>query len=155
MLRFVANHENVIILGPLGVGKTHIAIGLGMEAIRAGYSAYYANSATMIEKLKRSSVRGTLDGTLRKLSLFSGLRAGCCDTLLAGHRQFILDFFDDNDTHVQDDTPHSELPAWSEPSLETGEERFDPPLLVVLLEEPLWTLGCLSCMCLQAGLPNP
>ena len=69
-LRFVANHENVIVLGPPGVGKTHIAIGLGMEAIRAGYSAYYANSATMIEKLKRSGMRGTLDRTLRKLSSY-------------------------------------------------------------------------------------
>lgn len=67
-LRFVANHENVIVLGPPGVGKTHIAIGLGMEAIRAGYSAYHANSAIMIEKLKRSGMRGTLDRTLRKLS---------------------------------------------------------------------------------------
>lgn len=38
--RFVASHENVIILGPLGVGKTHIAIGLDTEAVRMRYSAY-------------------------------------------------------------------------------------------------------------------
>ena len=77
-LRFVANHENVIVLGPPGVGKTHIAIGLGLEAIRAGYSAYYANSTTMIEKLKRASARGTLDRTLRK---FSGYRVLIVDEI--------------------------------------------------------------------------
>ncbi|MEI6797475.1 MAG: ATP-binding protein, partial [Methanomassiliicoccales archaeon] len=45
-LRFLANGENVILLGPPGVGKTHIAIGLGIEAIRAGYGAYYVNSSS-------------------------------------------------------------------------------------------------------------
>ena len=34
-LRFVPTTENVIFLGPPGVGKTHLAIALGMEAIRA------------------------------------------------------------------------------------------------------------------------
>jgi len=47
-MRFMANGDNVILLGPPGVGKTHIAIGLGIEAIKAGYSAYYLNSASML-----------------------------------------------------------------------------------------------------------
>jgi len=33
-LRFVDNAENVVFLGPPGVGKTHLAIGLGVAAIR-------------------------------------------------------------------------------------------------------------------------
>lgn len=66
-LRFLHNQENVIFLGPPGVGKTHLAIGLGMEVIRAGYMVYYQNSATLIEKLRRASHRGTLDRTLKTM----------------------------------------------------------------------------------------
>jgi DNA replication protein DnaC len=66
-LRFLANGENVILLGPPGVGKTHIAIGLGIEAVRAGYSSYYVNSASMINKLRSASQRGTLERALKNL----------------------------------------------------------------------------------------
>jgi len=66
-LRFVHNAENLILLGPPGVGKTHIAIGVGLEAINAGFSVYYINSATMISKLKKAAQRGTLDRQLKTL----------------------------------------------------------------------------------------
>ncbi len=66
-LRFLANGENVILLGPPGVGKTHIAIGLGIDAIRAGYSAYYLNSSSMIGKLRAAAQRGTLERALKNL----------------------------------------------------------------------------------------
>jgi DNA replication protein DnaC len=66
-LRFLANGENVILLGPPGVGKTHIAIGLGIDAIRAGHSAYYLNSSSMISKLKAAAQRGTLERALKNL----------------------------------------------------------------------------------------
>ncbi len=66
-LRFLANGENVILLGPPGVGKTHIAIGLGIEAIRAGYGAYYVNSSSMISKLRSASQRGSLERALKNL----------------------------------------------------------------------------------------
>jgi len=39
-LAFAARAENVIFLGPPGVGKTHLAIGLGMQAIRFGMTGY-------------------------------------------------------------------------------------------------------------------
>lgn len=66
-LRFLANGENVILLGPPGVGKTHLAIGLGIDAIRAGYGAYYLNSAGMIAKLRSAAQRGTLERALKNL----------------------------------------------------------------------------------------
>jgi DNA replication protein DnaC len=66
-LRFLANHENVILLGPPGVGKTHLAIGLGLEAIQAGHSVYYVSSVSMIEKLRNASHRGTLERALKNL----------------------------------------------------------------------------------------
>jgi len=39
----VARDENVIFLGPPGVGKTHLAVGLAMKAITAGMTVYYAS----------------------------------------------------------------------------------------------------------------
>ena len=36
-LRFLERHENAVFLGPPGVGKTHLAVSLGMEAIRREY----------------------------------------------------------------------------------------------------------------------
>jgi len=51
-LRFVRNAENVVFLGPPGVGKTHLAIGLGIEAIKAGFKVYFANASSLVEKLE-------------------------------------------------------------------------------------------------------
>lgn len=69
-LSFVHNAENLILLGPPGVGKTHIAIGLGMEAIKAGFSVYFINSATMIEKLKQAARQDKLEKKLKALSKY-------------------------------------------------------------------------------------
>ena len=38
---FVANHENILMIGPPGVGKTHLAVGFAMEAIHKGFSVLY------------------------------------------------------------------------------------------------------------------
>jgi DNA replication protein DnaC len=34
---FIDNRDNVVFIGPPGVGKTHLAIGIGLKAIDAGY----------------------------------------------------------------------------------------------------------------------
>jgi DNA replication protein DnaC len=54
-LRFVYNAENVIFLGPPGVGKTHLAIALGMEAIRARFSVYYISAHNLMEQLTKAN----------------------------------------------------------------------------------------------------
>jgi DNA replication protein DnaC len=47
-MRFVGNAENVVFLGPPGVGKTHLATALGMVAAQNRYSMYYINCHTLI-----------------------------------------------------------------------------------------------------------
>jgi DNA replication protein DnaC len=66
-LRFIHNAENLIILGPPGVGKSHLSIGLGVEAIVAGFSVYFINSGNLITKLKKANERGILDRKLKTL----------------------------------------------------------------------------------------
>lgn len=50
-LRFLERHENVCLLGPPGVGKTHLAVALGMEAIRQGFSVYFITVVDLLERL--------------------------------------------------------------------------------------------------------
>ena len=51
---FIEKHENVIFLGPPGVGKTHLAISLAIKACSHGFKVYFTTMDTLIKKLKES-----------------------------------------------------------------------------------------------------
>jgi DNA replication protein DnaC len=51
---FVEKHENVLLLGPAGVGKSHVAQALGERACRAGYSVLYVPMHRMLASLRAS-----------------------------------------------------------------------------------------------------
>ena len=48
---FITRHENVLFIGPPGVGKTHFAVSFGIEAIQNGYSVYYRSVFDMAQDL--------------------------------------------------------------------------------------------------------
>lgn len=57
-LSFISKHENVIFLGPPGVGKTHLAISLAIKACSHGFKVYFTTMHTLIAKLKESQSKG-------------------------------------------------------------------------------------------------
>lgn len=66
-LRFLHNAENVVFLGPPGVGKTHLAIALGVAAIGEGHAVRFANATRLMEALKAASRKDELEGKLANL----------------------------------------------------------------------------------------
>jgi DNA replication protein DnaC len=63
---FVPKADNVIPLGPPGIGKTHIAIGLGVKAARAGYSVLFDTASNWIARLSAAHHAG-LETELKKI----------------------------------------------------------------------------------------
>jgi DNA replication protein DnaC len=64
-LRFVHEPSNVILLGPPGVGKTHLAVALAETAIQAGQAAYFMTAHDLVADLGRAYREGRLDRRLR------------------------------------------------------------------------------------------
>jgi DNA replication protein DnaC len=67
-MRFVEHAHNVVILGPPGVGKTHLAIALGVKAVEAGYSVLFLTLESLMMRLARARNENRLDRTLQQLT---------------------------------------------------------------------------------------
>jgi hypothetical protein len=61
-LRFVEERSNMLFIGQPGVGKTMLAIALGLEAIDAGHRVYYTTAAELVGEDLQGGGRGTLGG---------------------------------------------------------------------------------------------
>jgi DNA replication protein DnaC len=57
-LVFLSRKENIIFLGPPGVGKTHLAVSLALKACQSGMSIYFTTMCDLIEKLKSDKAKG-------------------------------------------------------------------------------------------------
>lgn len=58
--RFIATAENVLIFGPPGVGKTHLAIGLGRAVVEAGHSVLFTSATALLAALAKAESEGQL-----------------------------------------------------------------------------------------------
>ena len=67
-LGFLARNENVIFLGPPGVGKTHLAISLAIAAAQSGRRVYYGALADLITSLEEAKTAGQLGRRLKILT---------------------------------------------------------------------------------------
>jgi DNA replication protein DnaC len=66
-LDFIDRHEVVHLLGPPGTGKSHLAVALGVEAVRAGRSVYFTTLADIIASLAKAEREGSLRERIRYL----------------------------------------------------------------------------------------
>jgi DNA replication protein DnaC len=67
-LGFIERNEVVHLLGPPGTGKSHLAIALGVEAVKAGKSVYFATLADIVASLAKAEREGMLRERLRFLA---------------------------------------------------------------------------------------
>jgi DNA replication protein DnaC len=66
--RFINLKQNVILMGNPGVGKTHLANAIGLEALKNGYSVMFIHANSLIDQLNRSKADGNYYNLLKKLS---------------------------------------------------------------------------------------
>ena len=66
-LRFLHQGENVLLLGPCGVGKTHLATGLALKAIEQGHRAYFLTLHDLVTRSRAQRDKNRLDSLLRVL----------------------------------------------------------------------------------------
>lgn len=64
-LRFMDSAENVLLVGSPGVGKTHLAVAIGIEAVKAGREVRFTDCARLVDDLKDASSRGILKNRLK------------------------------------------------------------------------------------------
>lgn len=67
-LDFVERHHVVHLLGPPGTGKSHLAVALGVEAVKAGHSVHFSTLADLIASLTRAEREQALRERVRYLS---------------------------------------------------------------------------------------
>ena len=64
-LAFVAEATNLLLLGPPGVGKTHLAVALALRSIENGYGAYFVRAYDLMEDLRKARAEHRLDRRMR------------------------------------------------------------------------------------------
>jgi DNA replication protein DnaC len=66
-LSFAERAHNVVILGPPGVGKTHLAVALGVKAVEAGFSVLFLTLESLMTRLTKAQHENRLERSLKQL----------------------------------------------------------------------------------------
>lgn len=66
-LGFIDEHRIALFLGPSGLGKTHLALALGVLAAKEGYRVYCASTKRLIEQIHLAKLRNQLDLLFKKM----------------------------------------------------------------------------------------
>lgn len=66
-LSFIERTHNVVLLGPPGVGKTHLSVALGIKAAEAGYSVLFLTLETLMTRLMKAQAENRLERALKQL----------------------------------------------------------------------------------------
>ena len=69
-MRFIHNNENVVFLGPPGVGKTHLSVALGMQAAYSEISVYYITAVKLVQILRKDFLSSRLSYRLATYARF-------------------------------------------------------------------------------------
>jgi len=70
---FIDNRENIVFIGPPGVGKTHLSIGLGLKAIDAGHKVSFNTALGLMETLELAALKGDLKKKISQIAKFDVL----------------------------------------------------------------------------------
>lgn len=65
---FIDERSNLVFIGPPGVGKTHLAIGIGQKAIEAGYKVLFSTALALVEVLEIAELKGELKKKISSLA---------------------------------------------------------------------------------------
>lgn len=69
-LRFIENHENILFIGTPGVGKTHLATSIGIEAAKSRVLTYFINCNDLVMQLKRAHVENRLEQRIKFINRY-------------------------------------------------------------------------------------
>ena len=70
-LRFLENKENILFVGSPGVGKTHLATSIGIEAASNRYSTYFISCHDLVTNLKKANYENRLQEKLKNYEKYS------------------------------------------------------------------------------------
>ena len=72
-LRFIESQENLVFLGSSGVGKTHLAVSIGIAAAKKRYSTYFIKCNNLLQQLKRAKLENRLGDRLKHFTKYKVL----------------------------------------------------------------------------------
>ncbi len=76
--RYLESATNILLIGPPGVGKTHLAVGLARASVHAGYRTYFTTAADLAARCHRAAIEGRGATTMRFYAGPTLLVVGLC-----------------------------------------------------------------------------